>query len=274
LLTVTGGEYGHVAHQIHRCQGFIQIPETHRATACAMFLPLLLMHPKIDGETGSTWRAQNPPYHRFRHIFKSYCTSLNLIEANVAYYKSIKNTACEEHCEHGDWDLGAAVAHDILATSGVPMTEDEIAERFEKRWPMAFFGSRWSQLANAIGTEDIYLCFHEIGLEGIMIEGIDFLQTLLGGNDAAFENLKNACLRNGWVKELCLGLRGVAASMKMLEVSDDEEFRDQLVSQIQKQVEKVFGVIGTTDFHLAGEIVLDKTGLREAATIVTDSTRV
>jgi hypothetical protein len=236
-----------------------------------MFLPLVVMHPEFNEESWRNSELQNSPYRSFRHIFENYHESLKLIEAGVAYYKSIKNCACEERSEHGDWSLQLAVIHDIVATSAAPVTEDEIVERYEKRYPAALLGSRWSQLAEMIGTEEIYLCLHKIGLEGIMIEGIDFLKTLLGGDDAEFEDLKKVCSRNGWVKELCLGLRGVVASIKMLEVSGDEEDRDKLACQIQKQVGKVFGVVDDEDFHLGAELALDKMSFMEATTIVEDS---
>jgi hypothetical protein len=103
-----------------------------------------------------------------------------------------------------------------------PMMAKEIATALTERKALALAGSRWEQLVNLVGAEEIYFYIYRLGGFKAKLQSLDIVHVTLCGDDAVFERLKSEIHSSyNWLKEICLGLKGVLSMVKMAATISD-----------------------------------------------------
>jgi hypothetical protein len=237
----------------------VQIPEEHRPNAYAMFFPLIMMDWSLVFGERPIPASQQRLYEEHIQIFKNFLQSLKAFETCVDYYQSAQFLFTNILKNRG-LELEHTVVWEILLLSPKPMTQREIDDAFAERMPQVTVGSRWDQLLRLIGAEEIYFCINRPGGIHVKLEGLDILDTVCRGDEAAFAQLKRKIeSSHSWAKEICLGLKGVLPMMKMAAAIDgNSEIKAEIGLQIQERVKEVFGTIDVAAFGRSLEAISDR----------------
>jgi hypothetical protein len=225
-----------------------------------MFFPLIMMDWRLVFGERLDSVSQRMLYDEHVQILENFLQSLRFFETGVDYYKSAQFLLANVFSRYRGLELGHAMTWEILITSPTPMTEAEISNALSKRMPQAIAGSRWDQLARLIGAEEIYFCINRPGGLGVKLQGLDILDVVCRGDDPAFAHLQREIgSTHAWVREICLGLKGVLPMIKMAAtIGDDSRMRAETGLHIQERVKEVFGAIDVAYFGKACEMFLDQ----------------
>ena len=191
----------------------------------------------------SHWRS----YNEHQQILKNFLESLQQIKKGVDEHLSIKSTLEKDFPNRNGLQLEQVMIWEILMLSPKPMSVEEIVAALAERKALAFVGSRWEQLVNLVGAEEVYFCIYRPGKS--KIQGLDIVEAVLCGDNAAFERLKSEIRSSHtWVKEICLGLKGVLSMVKMAAATSDTMMKAQMGIHIQERIREVFGPIDLKEF--------------------------
>ncbi|KAI9868856.1 MAG: hypothetical protein M1813_004707 [Trichoglossum hirsutum] len=226
----------------------VSIPENHRINAYAIFFVSIMMDWKLVFGEQPILSSHRRFYSEQQQILKYFVESLQQIKDSVDENLSIQSALKKDFPNKNGLQPEHVMIWEILMRSPKPMSVKEIVAALAERQALAFVGSRWNQLANLVGAEEIYFCIYRPG--EFKIQGLDIAETVLRGDDAAFERLKSEIQSSyTWLKEICLGLKGVLSMVKMAATTSDTMKKARVGIQIQEQIREVFGPINLSDFN-------------------------
>jgi hypothetical protein len=231
----------------------VQIPEEHRVNAYTVLFNLILMDWSLVFGERPALASQQSLYEGQVRLLDVFLNSVHVFETYVDSYHSAQDLLARYFPGYKDREILDAMILEILRVSRRPMTESEISIAIEKRWPLVTVGPRWDQLFHLIGAEEIYFCSCRPGGLEIKVEGLDIPDIVCHGDEAAFEQLKRKIKSShNWVRDICLGLKGILPIIKIAATSrDDNKAKAQIGLQIQERVKEVFGLIDMADFDKA-----------------------
>lgn len=238
----------------------VKIPKDHQVSAYAVFFVLIFMDWNLAFGERPTLRSHQRLYDEHHQILKNFLDSVQLIKNGVDHHSSVKSTVAKDFPNKNGPQLEQVIIWEILMLSPKPMTAKEIATALSERKTLAFVGSRWQQLVDLVGAEEIYFCVYRPGGFKTKLQGLDIVHVALSGDDAAFQRLKSEIQSSHkWLKEICLGLKGVLSMVKMAATTSDNMMKAQMGLQIQERVREVFGPINVTEFNKSMGLLLGGT---------------
>ncbi|KAH0556412.1 hypothetical protein GP486_005667 [Trichoglossum hirsutum] len=226
----------------------VSIPERHRANAYAIFFVLIMVDWSLVFGERPILSSHRRFYSEQQQILEKFLESLQQIKDGVDENLSIQSALERDFPNRNRLQLEHVIIWETLMRSPRPMSVEEIGAALAERKALAFVGSRWNQLANLVGAEEIYFCIYRP--REFRIQGLDIVETVFRGDDAAFERLESEIWSSyTWLKEICLGLKGVLFMVKIAATTSDTATKAQIGIHIQERIREVFGPINLRDFN-------------------------
>lgn len=159
-------------------------------------------------------------YSQYQQILKNFLKSPQETKKAVGEHVSIQSTLERDFPNRNGLQLEQVIIWEILMRSPRPMSMEEILTALAQRMALSSVGSRWNQLANLVGAEEIYFCIYKPGK--FKMRSLDIVEAVFRGDDKAFEHLKSEIRSSHtWLKEICLGLKGVLSMVEIAAATSD-----------------------------------------------------